>query len=243
MNSEDNNKDDWDLLYQQGNENYLFYPDEGIIRFFSRHIRKKTGHDRFVDHIPNLGQAKILDVGCGLGRHLKYLLDLGFDPYGMDLSGHAIAMARHWLTQAGLKRCEERILECDARSLPFADHFFDHAISHAALDDMRFSIAQQAVVEIHRVLKPGGYLYCDLYSDVDSGLELGFTGEMEVDKGGGNSIVRFYFNQNSINLLFSRYFLIKEMTLARFEEVLAQRYWSRWHVVLQSKSISSPGES
>jgi SAM-dependent methyltransferase len=42
---------------------------------------------------------KILDIGCGTGKHLKYFKDSGFDVSGVDLSENMIAKARILLSQ------------------------------------------------------------------------------------------------------------------------------------------------
>ena len=42
------------------------------------------------------GARRVLDAGCGTGRHLKALLDAGFDAVGADVSEDMLAKARDW---------------------------------------------------------------------------------------------------------------------------------------------------
>ena len=46
------------------------------------------------------GARRILDAGCGTGRHVKALLDAGFDAVGADVSEAMLAQARDHVGQA-----------------------------------------------------------------------------------------------------------------------------------------------
>lgn len=99
------------------------------------------------------GSRRVLDLGCGTGRHLVYLAKEGFEPFGIDLSPTGLEQARRWLAEEGLKA---ELKESDMTSIPYPDGFFDGAISihviyHGTLDQMR-----KAISEIHRTLRPGG---------------------------------------------------------------------------------------
>ena len=87
-----------------------------IIWFFTRMRKslglslvslKKTGLDSFEvsQHLANLRVLlihayKVLDLGCGIGRHVKYAYEMQLDAYGIDLSDTAISIARSWLKVA-----------------------------------------------------------------------------------------------------------------------------------------------
>ena len=56
----------------------------------------------FLDNITNylnIKEGKILDVGCGKGRHAKYFNKLGFKVVGIDLSSNSIEKAKEHETQ------------------------------------------------------------------------------------------------------------------------------------------------
>jgi SAM-dependent methyltransferase len=103
------------------------------------------------------GVHRILDLGCGTGRHLVYLSRMGFQMDGFDSSSQAIALSRKWLDEEGLTATiREHLME---RSFPYSDASFDALISvqvihHNLVKDILFTIA-----EIERVLKPGGYIF------------------------------------------------------------------------------------
>ena len=66
-------------------DNFLFYPHEEVIRFVSRYIVKRVGLSEFRFINPQKETPKIVDIGCGIGRHVFYFLQTGLDGYGIDL--------------------------------------------------------------------------------------------------------------------------------------------------------------
>ncbi len=68
--------------------------------------------------------SKIIDVGCGTGRHSIELTQRGYNVTGIDLSDSQLAWAKEKAKQAGLKIDFQKH---DARTLPF-DGQFDAAV-------------------------------------------------------------------------------------------------------------------
>ncbi|MDO9257277.1 MAG: class I SAM-dependent methyltransferase [Bacteroidales bacterium] len=100
---------------------------------------------------------KILDIGCGTGRHSIELTKRGYNVTGIDLSDSQLQRAR--------KKADEQKLQIDfqkqdARQLPFSNEF-DLAIMLCEgsfplmeTDEMNFQILQSA----SKALKPGSKL-------------------------------------------------------------------------------------
>jgi SAM-dependent methyltransferase len=123
--------------------------------------------DFLVDSLALENGARILDVGCGPGRHAHALGRRGFEVVGVDISERFVALAREH-APAGPAVTFER---ADARALEF-DAEFDAVISlcqgafglsagggSTALDPDR------AVLEgISRALRPGGRLALSAFS-------------------------------------------------------------------------------
>lgn len=174
----------WNTSYGKG-DNVLFYPHEEIIRFINRYVRKRYGFDSFKDICPLLSEASCasLDLGCGIGRHIKFLDEFDLNPYGIDLSETAIAMGKEWLTSIGKNDLAEKMIVASVAELPFTDDHFSICVSHGVLDSMPRSIAYEGMCEVRRVLKPGALMYLDLIMDndhdgdeiVESGIEEGTT--------------------------------------------------------------------
>lgn len=100
---------------------------------------------------------KILDLGCGSGRHSVLLAKKGFEVYATDISNSGLNISKKWIKQEKLSvkfknhSCYEKF--------PFKDNFFDAVIStqvihHNFHDKVKFSIS-----EIERVLKPEGIAF------------------------------------------------------------------------------------
>lgn len=111
--------------------------------------------------------GKILDAGCGGGRNLVYFLQNGFDVYGIDSNVSAIEAIRELAGQLSPKLSSNNFKIAAAEDLPFEDNAFDLIISsavlHFAADENHF---EAMVTSMWRVLKPGGYLFARLASDI-----------------------------------------------------------------------------
>ena len=83
------------------------------------------GECDFIEKELNFNKSlKILDVGCGTGRHSIELSKRGYSVTGVDLSESQLACAREKASKDNLKI---EFLKHDARNLPF-DNEFDAAI-------------------------------------------------------------------------------------------------------------------
>lgn len=115
---------------------------------------------------------RVLDAGCGGGRNLVYLLNAGYEVFGVDASPQAIAEVRRRATaiQPGIPTDNFRVEPLEAMS--FADGFADvvlcSAVLHFARDDAQFDAMVRGA---WRVLKPGGLFFCRLASSI--GMESG----------------------------------------------------------------------
>jgi SAM-dependent methyltransferase len=230
----ENQQKQWDQSYCH-RDNFLFYPHEEVIRFVSKFIRKRVGLSEFKDVVEFAGSLRLLDLGCGIGRHVIYGHKMGLETYGIDLSQGAIDVAREWARQEGVPHPEERLRQGDIRQLPWSDHFFDFVVSHGVLDSMHFSIAQQTVPEVHRVLAAGGLFYCDLISGDDSAHAREYSGEEIVETQHEQGTIQSYFNHQKIRSLFDQYFEIVEAILIKRADILCGGSSSRYHLTLKKK--------
>ena len=111
-------------------------------------IEAEAGGDR---------RKKILDVGCGTGRHAVELAKRGYEVTGLDLSETQLRKARAKAAEAGVK---VKFIQADARNFR-VDTPFDLAIMICEgafplmeTDEMNFQILKN----ITRALKPDGKL-------------------------------------------------------------------------------------
>lgn len=228
----DLHKRQWDDSYAH-RDNFVFAPHEEVIRFLSKYVRKRVGLHEFANLAVGVEGAPILDLGCGIGRHVVFAHQMGLSAYGVDLSSVAVGVAREWASEAGIVEAERRILEGDVRSLPWGDGFFRYAVSHGVLDSMPFEVARAACVELVRVMVPGGLFYCDLISGDDSRHSREFAGAEIVETAHEKGTIQLYFNLALIRELIAGCFEIVECNLIRRENVLRGGYGSRYHLVLK----------
>lgn len=104
---------------------------------------------------------RILDIGCGAGRHTCAASRLEkVTVIGSDISLKDVQEARDRLRQEETLGCQGggfwSTLVADITGLPFADGFFDMVICSEVLEHIPDQ--EGAVREITRVLKPGGDL-------------------------------------------------------------------------------------
>ncbi len=163
----DDRKGQWEASYR-ARQNFVFYPCEELVRFVARYLRKRVGLDEYEDKHAFGRPPRWLDLGCGIGRHVVYGHEAGMDVHGIDLSASAVAMAHTWAGRAGVSGAAQRIKQGSADNLPWPDGYFDVVVSHGVLDSMPFAVALQAIGEVRRVLRAGGFFYCDLISGDDS---------------------------------------------------------------------------
>ncbi len=191
------------------------------------------GLNEYGDVCSMVPPKKALDLGCGIGRHVIYSYEMGFDAYGIDLSETAIGFAVDWFKQRGGSDPQSRIKQGDITNLPFSDDYFDVIISHGVLDSVPFSVAQNAMSEAARVMKKDGLFYLDLISGDDSAHAREYAGEQIVEAEHEKGTIQSYFNFAKINCLVDGYFELVECILIRREDVISGFYTSRWHIVLK----------
>ena len=107
--------------------------------------------------IQNIEGSRILDLGCGTGRHVVYLSRQGFEVYGFDVSQKALSMTNEWLNEENLKAniCEHRM----EHPFPYEDNFFDAVISTQVIHHNMMKDIRKTIKEIERVLRLGGILF------------------------------------------------------------------------------------
>ncbi len=116
-------------------------------------IEQEIGSDKSI---------RILDVGCGTGRHAIELARRGYDVRGVDLSPSQIKRAREKAQAAGL---DIRFEVMDARNMPFSQEFdlvimlCEGGFPLMETDEMNFQILENAA----KALKsPGKFIFTTL---------------------------------------------------------------------------------
>lgn len=115
----------------------------------------------FAEYVRGGGDPVVLDAGCGTGRLIGPLRELGLQVTGVDLSPGMLGVARSVHRGAGLAAA-------DLRLLPFADESFAGIVAWYSLINCSVLDLGQALAEIARVLRPGGHLLTGFQSGAGS---------------------------------------------------------------------------
>lgn len=94
--------------------------------------------------------VRILDVGCGAGRHTFYFARREFEVYGFDEDENAIEKDRQNLRKEELK-ADLRIWDM-TEPLPYQDEFFDAALAVRVIHHTNINEITKIVHELDRVL-------------------------------------------------------------------------------------------
>ena len=109
--------------------------------------------ERFVRWGLDMKGKTVLDIGCGGGRTLVAIRELGGKPIGLEIDENLA-----WIAQ---KRTGEKVWTASALDIPKPKETFDvvicSSVAHHTPDP------QKAIDEAYRVLKKGGKVYFGLY--------------------------------------------------------------------------------
>jgi SAM-dependent methyltransferase len=102
---------------------------------------------------------RVLDMGCGAGRHAFEMYRRGADVIALDQDADELAVVSEWFAamrkEGGLPAgAEADVKQGDALNLPFPDGEFDRVVAAEVLEHIPDDAA--AIAELVRVLRPGG---------------------------------------------------------------------------------------
>ena len=111
--------------------------------------------------------STILDAGCGNGRNLYYFIKQDMQVFGIDPSQEAIDEVKEIAAKLSDTVNADNFQVGYVEDLPFGDERFDLVISSAVLHFARnLEHFEEMLNSMWRVLKPGGYFFCRLASDI-----------------------------------------------------------------------------
>ena len=103
---------------------------------------------------------RILDLGCGSGRHAVLLAKEGLDVHCIDISQKGLDMTKEWLESSGLK-ADLKQGSCYDK-FPYKDQFFDAVVSTQVIHHNYHEKVKFAISEIQRVLKKDGLAFISI---------------------------------------------------------------------------------
>jgi tellurite methyltransferase len=116
---------------------------------------------RIVPFLRECGVRRVLDLGCGVGRHALLLASMGFDVAALEMSTNGIQVARRSAEECGT--CIEFCLSAMS-SLPYRTDSMDYVLAWNVIYHGDLSLLGKTLDEIYRVLRPGGVFQATLLS-------------------------------------------------------------------------------
>jgi len=109
------------------------------------------------------GVRRILDLGCGDGRHLVYFAQLGYHMYGQDIAPTAVELAQVWLARESLSA---DLVSGDMTRILWPDSMFDAVLCLQVINHHRIGEIRRTIEEIRRSLRNGGFLFLTVGIDL-----------------------------------------------------------------------------
>lgn len=194
--------DPWDTHYNR-DRSVLHYPDENLLRMLKKHL----------SDISDNSSLAAADLGCGSGRHIMLLKDLGIGQViGVDISIEALRICK----DIGIPY----LLSADNERIPLKSGSIDIVITWGSLHYGPKESLPVMLDEVSRILKKGGMLFGTLRTERDSyvkrgkhlGNDVWVTNLDDIE----NSTVSFYSEtelQSALNIFNKSKYGLMERTL------------------------------
>lgn len=130
--------------------------------------RLKETAQFIVDAIPdfqNHNVKKLVDLGCGAGRHSILLANSGFEVIGIDISKNALRMARRWARKEKLENAA--FVRATMTNIPLSNCCSDAVVSVSVIHHALKNDIVTTVNEVHRILRDDGRFLVNLASVKD----------------------------------------------------------------------------
>ncbi len=147
---------------QTGNRTYIWHPRNPVSLYY-RHALEKALIELFNTNDLVLDKYRVLDVGCGMGNFLRFLVSLQANPhklFGIDLMSYRITGAKE------ASPSSITYMVGDAAQLPYAADSFDMVSQFTVFSSiLESSLRRQVALEMSRVANEGAYI---LWYDMDT---------------------------------------------------------------------------
>lgn len=153
MNMEKIVHDKWEKHWEK---TFLEYPDESVVRYIMRENVRNAG----------TGKKRILDFGCGTGRHTIVMAKKGYTVTAADFTETCLEKVKEWAAKEGL---DVNIVHNEPLSIPLPDKSFDITVAFGTLFYSTKEKNIQLLRELNRVTELGGEFFTDCRTHDDFG--------------------------------------------------------------------------
>ncbi len=125
------------------------YPSEIVIGFLVNNLTKK---------------GRVLDLGCGSGRHVILAAELGHEAFGVDICPEGFRFCRNIAQNQGLT---VQLRSAPMDNTGYEACFFDAVICYSAINANTLEGQKFIIAEAIRILKPNGIFLVNFYGEKD----------------------------------------------------------------------------
>lgn len=190
-------------------------PDELVVQFLQK-LRKR-------------GNPRILDLGCGRGRHVLHIAREGLEAHGADASNKGLELTKQKLGSS----LDAHVVKCDMKRLPYVGSCFIAVISLRTIYHQNLRGVQETISEINRVLSSDGAVLVDFLSkrtySFAKGLKVEKDTYMEED-GPEQGVVHHFTDRKELEQSFRSF---KRVSIEVRERTVEGKLRSRWVVRAQ----------
>ncbi|MDH5461001.1 MAG: class I SAM-dependent methyltransferase [Candidatus Bathyarchaeota archaeon] len=186
---------------------------------------------QFIKFLKKRRVKRVLDLGCGAGRHVVYLTKQGFETYGIDISETGLRKTKRRLRK---EKLNATLIQCDMKTLPCVSHYFDAVIGLFTIYHNTKQGIKNAMAETHRTLRKGGPMLLNFQSKRSSKHGKGTRIEEDTfiqEDGPERGIIHHFVDEAELYELLRSFRILK----IQLEEQEIEGYFqSRW-IVLATK--------
>lgn len=173
------------------------YPNEEVARFVFAHLKPSL----------DLSRAKVLDLGCGGGRHTLLLAREGFTTFGVDFSLSGLHSTASRLNEENLHAA---LVQADMHRLPFHNGSFDALVAVGSIYYTDWQGMQQVAHEIYRVLRKGSLAFILVRTQKDCRFGMGLQIDsksflLNDNKTNEKGMKNCFLSENDVHTLFAEF--------------------------------------
>jgi ubiquinone/menaquinone biosynthesis C-methylase UbiE len=160
----------------------------------------------FAEDLKREGAKRVLDLGCGAGRHSILLGKTGFQVVALDVSETALKILEDRLRTASIDNVT--LVKHEMWELPFVDNYFDGVVCTNVLHHGKLVEIKRAVRELHRVMRRGSSAFIIALSEADFRKGNGKMLERNTyvfTRGEERGIIHHFFTNHELRSSFRRF--------------------------------------